>query len=523
MFTSLKAKFIIIAILILTAAIGISSWRTLKMQRDQLVAAAEEKVVMLTDTIERSITNAMREGRSKDVQAIVQEVGKHADIEKVSIFDSEGRIRISSEPEERGKRLTSSPLKHYMGFIEKNLPFVFEEEENGKKVHSIVKPILNRPQCYGCHDPRHKVNGFLHIDLSLAKAKAQIASIHRFVLFSAMLTVASLSFALWILLSRLVSRPVSLLMETMGRVEKGDLGARVRVKSRDELGRLGESFNDMIRRLQEAKQALEAEHQRQLEQAEKMASLGQLALAIAHEVKNPLAGVSGAMQVLAEDYSLDDPKREIIDEMLHQIRRLDKTVKDLLSYARPASPEPVPCQVSDLLERALFLIRQQVRESKVSIMTDYAEGLPPIHADPQQIQQVFLNIALNAIQAMPDGGTLAVTTRAISHQPSAISEKPSIGGNGWVEVVFSDTGHGIPPEDLKKVFQPFFTTKHRGTGLGLPICQRIVDQHGGTIHIESDVGKGTTVIVRLPVFETTLGQAVNHLPSTTSHKPYAIG
>ncbi|MFQ5883437.1 MAG: ATP-binding protein, partial [Candidatus Methylomirabilales bacterium] len=276
--------------------------------------------------------------------------------------------------------------------------------------------------------------------------------------------------------------------------------ARVRVKSTDELGRLGESFNYMISSLQEAKRALEAEHERQLEQAEKMASLGQLASAIAHEVKNPLGGVSGAMQVLAEDYPIDDPKREVIDEMLGQLRRLDKTVKDLLSYARPASPEPVACDVSDVVERALFFIRQQVRESQISVVTEYGKDLPQVHVDPQQMQQVILNIALNGVQAMPEEGTLTVRTRVLTDWSSGVSGSSLTSpGSAYVEVAISDTGKGIPPEDLKKIFQPFFTTKHRGTGLGLPICQRIVEQHGGTISVESEVGKGTTVSVRLPV------------------------
>ena len=497
--TSLKAKLILAIVLILTATIGISSWWTLRMQREQLIAATSEKIIILTDVIEKSIRKAMLEGRSEEVQAIIQEVGKHADIDKVSIFSEEGKILISSEPGERGKIISPDRIgrfRHYLGAT----PVVFEQEKFGRRVHALVKPILNRPECHRCHDSSRDVNGILHIDFSLAKSRAQIASIRTFVLFSAILTIASLSLALWLLLSHLVNRPVSVLMQTMRRAKGGELDARVDVKSKDELGRLGESFNYMISSLQEAKHQLEAEHQRQLEQTEKMATLGQLASAIAHEVKNPLGGVSGAMQVLAGDYPVDNPKREIIEEILSQIRRLDKTVKDLLSYARPTSPEPVACKANDLVERALFFIRQQVNGSNVSIVTDYAEGLPHVHVDPQQIQQVILNIALNAVQAMPDGGVLTVRTRAVTRQPSAPGGGPSTTPDpDAVEMAISDTGDGISPEDRKKIFRPFFTTKHRGTGLGLPICQRIVEQHGGFIYIESEIGKGTTITVRLLV------------------------
>lgn len=499
-FTSLKAKFITVTILILTAAIGGSSWRTLNMQEDQLIVATEEKVIMLALTVEKSITTAMLEGQSKEVQAIVLEVVTQSDIDKVQIFDEKGKIRISSEPEEIGKRVSQLRLDRYLEHLNETEPVTLEVEENARRTHSIIKPILNRPECYGCHEPGHQVNGILRIDLSLAKTKAQIASISKFVLFSAILTIASLSLGLWILLSRLVSRPVSALIQTMRTVESGELNSRLTVNSRDELGQLGQSFNYMISSLQEAKQELEAQHQGQLERAEKMASLGQLASAIAHEVKNPLAGMSGAMQILAEDYRMDDPKREVIEEMLRQIRRLDKTVKDLLSYARPVSPDGIPCNASDLVEKALFFIRQQDREPKVSIVTDYAQDLPQIHADPQQIQQVFLNIALNAVQAMPEGGTLTVKSRAISYRPPIIGGKPLTASvDEFVEVAISDTGIGIPSEDLKKVFQPFLTTKAQGTGLGLAIASRIIEQHGGQLRVESEVGKGSTFWITLPI------------------------
>lgn len=500
LFHSLKANFIVATVLILTAAIGVSSWVTLKMQRDQLIAATNEKVELLTDFVEENIIRAMLNGRPQDIQKLTREVAKYPDIERIWIFNTAGKIAFSSDEADIGKIVPRSPYQRYMRYTEPGVPIVFRQEGHGQQFHALVKPILNHPACHRCHDPNEEIRGILHIDFSLAKARAQIASIHSFVLFSAIITIASLALALWILLSRLVSGPVSALVKTMRRAEGGDLGARVDVKSQDELGRLGESFNYMVGSLQQAKQELEAEHQRQLEQAEKMATLGQLASAVAHEVKNPLGGVSGAMQVLAEDYPVDDPKREIIEEMLSQIRRLDRTVKDLLTFARPASPEPIPCDPNDLAERALFFIRQQVKNSRLAIVTDYGENLPQVKVDCQQVQQVVLNIALNAVQAMDEEGTLTVKTRAISHQPSAASggSVPSHEYDG-VEVAVSDTGTGIPPEDHKKIFQPFFTTKHRGTGLGLPICQRIVEQHGGFIYIESELGKGTTVTVRLPV------------------------
>ncbi len=500
--TSLKAKLIVAVILILVAGIGVSMWRTLQLQRNQLIAATDERVAMVTDLLEQFIVHEMLEERPQDIEPLLVTLSQYADIDRVRVFDTGGRIGFSSHSVESGKTIPPSDFERYASYLKvgTNAPAVFRHAAAGRIIHSLVKPIFNRPACHRCHDPGREVNGILQIDFSLDRTRAQIASIQTFVFVSALLTIAALSLALWMLLSHLVTRPVSALMDTMSKAKGGDLDARVQVKSKDELGRLGESFNYMIGSLEEAKQELEAEHHRQLEQAEKMASLGQLASAVAHEIKNPLAGVSGAMQVLAQDYPIGDPKREVIEEMLHQIRRLDQTVKDLLSYARPASPQPIPCNASDVVDRALFFVRQQLKESDVSIVTDYGEDIPQIRVDPQQVQQVILNIALNALQAMPGGGTLTVRTRVINRQPAAGGKGPAAASDGaCVQVTISDTGRGMRPEELTKVFQPFFTTKHRGTGLGLAICQRIVEEHGGGIDLESEVGKGTTVNVRFPV------------------------
>ena len=227
------------------------------MQRDQLIAATEEKVVMLTDVVEHSITTTMREGRVHDIQGIIEAVGKNPDLEKVWMFNNEGIIRFSSVKDEIGLKIEPERFARYMAQAPGT---VFLDMEEGKQVHAIVKPILKWPECSSHHNPKQKFTGFLHIDLSFAKAKAQIASIHKFVLFSAILTIASLSIALWVLLSRLVSCPVSTLIRTMGKAERGDLSTRVKVKSRDELGQLGENFNYMIKSLQEAERKLEAEH-----------------------------------------------------------------------------------------------------------------------------------------------------------------------------------------------------------------------------------------------------------------------
>ena len=225
--------------------------------------------------------------------------------------------------------------------------------------------------------------------------------------------------------------------------------------------------------------------QERLTQAEHLARIGQLAASLAHEIKNPLAGISGAIQVIRDARPPDDPHRPILAEILWQINRLDRTVKDLLVYARPLPPRFEACQLNRVVERLMSMLQRQPALQRVRLeqRTDH-RPLPAIEADESQLEQLLTNLVLNAADASDDGGLVTVTTR------------PTAGG---VRLEVHDYGHGMDEETCRRALEPFFTTKSRGTGLGLPICQRIVDAHHGTLSIRSIVGKETVVLVELPL------------------------
>jgi len=223
--------------------------------------------------------------------------------------------------------------------------------------------------------------------------------------------------------------------------------------------------------------------QAQLSEAEHLAELGRLAASIAHEIKNPIAGLRGAMEVMGGVHVESDPRFAIFREALSQIRRLDALVKDLLAYARPLNLRTEPVPVHLLVEASVGLCKEALSSPGVAFKNLVREDLPNVIADPLQIQQVLANLLTNATQAMPDGGTVTVDARA---------EKDS------VVMTVADTGTGIPPEVMANMFKPFFTTKHVGTGLGLSIVQRLVRGHGGWCEVSSEPGKGTVFTIRLP-------------------------
>lgn len=223
--------------------------------------------------------------------------------------------------------------------------------------------------------------------------------------------------------------------------------------------------------------------QARLHEAEQLAQIGQLAASLAHEIKNPLAGISGAIQVIRASLDPSDAHWPVLGEVLRQINRLDRTVKDLLVYARPKPLQVQRCDVHRAIERVLTLLRKEPEFERIRFEYSLARGLPAIAADEHQLEQLVVNLLLNAAQASASGGLVRLTAAA---------------RDSGVQLVVEDRGCGMTVDTARRAMEPFFTTKARGTGLGLPICRKIVDAHGGTIAIHSTPGEGTEVTVVLP-------------------------
>ncbi|MFQ5897607.1 MAG: nitrogen regulation protein NR(II) [Candidatus Methylomirabilia bacterium] len=231
------------------------------------------------------------------------------------------------------------------------------------------------------------------------------------------------------------------------------------------------------------------EAQEQLVRSDRLATVGELAAGLAHDLRNPLAGISGALHVLTGRLPGDDPQHALLAEIQAQIARMNKTLTDLLWHARPPEPRRLPLNVNEVVERSLWFL-PMASGTRIELVKDLQPDLPLLRLDPNLLHQAFLNVLVNARQAMPNGGRLTVSSR--------LRRNPS--GKGEVaEVAIADTGPGIAQEDLSRIFQPFFTTKAHGTGLGLAIAARLVEQHGGQIRVESTPGKGSTFHITLPV------------------------
>jgi signal transduction histidine kinase len=358
----------------------------------------------------------------------------------------------------------------------------------------MVEPIENEESCQRCHRRDVEVLGVLDVCLSMEDTEKKNEFNRLLVLSFTGLAIVLTSGMTSILLKRFVSTPVAKLVKTMESVEAGRLDGRVDIRSGDELGWLGNRFNEMIRKLSEAQAELEKFHHRQLARADRLASLGEMAAGIAHEIKNPLAGIFGAAQVLAKEFPENDPRNEIVGEMVTLIRRLDNTIRDLLNFARYTEPQLSHANLNDVIDKVLFLVQQIPEGRRAKIVRGFDPAMPEIEMDQEQIKQVFLNLALNALQAKAEEVTLTIRTHA--EVPPGVADVRHRAR--FVMATLSDDGPGIPADRIGKIFQPFYTTKESGTGLGLSMTRKILEMHYGWISTESEEGKGTTFSVFLP-------------------------
>ncbi len=481
---SLVGRIIILSFLLFLIAIGSVTLFHIRREHTHITETSLHTADLMMSVIERSISSSMSTGNTRDVQTILEMVGSDPRLAGVRIFHPDGRILKSSEPNEIGRRVDP----HSLGtFLQGQQHDIFRSSAGGE-VMGVVKPIFTEPRCTPCHGPGRRVLGVLNLDLSLGQMESQLLETSQFFGFTMLAMVLLLTGGVSLIFHRFVRMPLKTISAKMAQVEEGDLTVRLQPQSEDEVGSLAASFNSMVDRLSEANDELQQCHYQQMERVDRLASVGEMSAGIAHEIKNPLAAISGAISVLYDGFDKEDPRREVISKVLEQIARLDKAATDLLFFGRPGKPSFEFVDTNDLLNKTMFFVSQHPEAKNVHQNKEFTRHLPPVWVDAKQLQQVFFNIIINAIQAMKDGGTLLLQTDLIDDQ-----------GKQVVRVMVGDSGPGIKPEVLDKIFTPFFTTKTQGTGLGLAICRQLIEQQGGTIEIKSRVGEGSRVLINLPV------------------------
>lgn len=521
-FQSLKTKIIFSVIIVVVVIEGVFLYLNIRTLSQQMIEKTEEEAANLSETIRLSIRYAMIKDRRDEYQRIIDDVAQQKGIVEVRIFNKSGEITVSSDRSKVGTIVDMQAEACYGCHREDEAKVLLPSDSKTRVYHTetqrllgLINPIYNEPSCFPCHPQTVNVLGVLDTMVSLEEFDKEKAQLYNRMILSGIISVMVLSFLTGLVLTRFVNRPLHKLLGAIKVTTHGNFDQTVRIKSRDEFGELAESFNMMTSELKRSRDAIEEwtqtlEHrvqertqelqqvQDQLIRAGKMAALGELAAGVAHEINNPLTGVLAFSSLMLKKTDDAHPWKRDLENIVQQTTRCRNIVRGLLDFARQRKPDKKERDIHALLDRTLTFVQNQARFQNIKIVKDFKPDLPMVSVDADQIQQVFMNILINAADAMgADGGTLSIRTDF---------------NNGIAEISIADTGCGMSKEHLSKLFTPFFTTKEtgKGTGLGLAISYGIIQTHGGEIDVESAEGKGSTFRIKLPIEnQTAVGEAMS--------------
>lgn len=540
---SLSAKLISLLLLVMVAGFAALGYSNIRLHRKHLEATTLTSAERVSDVIRRSTSYyMMRNDREGLYHAIATMAGEPGMV-RVRIFDQEGRISYSSTPTEISRIVDKNAEACYgchaqsQPLVKLNRPdrFRIYRDANGRRILGIITAIENQPSCSNAechaHPASQQILGVLDTNLSLSQADAQLAQ-SSWLMFAvtamALLVIACFS---WLFILRLVDIPIKRLRAGTHELAQGNLGFQIPVKSRDELGELAHSFNQMSLMLRSANaeavawaKTLEdrvAQKTKELKRAhehvllvEKMATIGKMAAVMAHEINNPLAGILTYAKLVRKWIDRDQltsaskklEASQCLELIASESRRCGDLVKNLLVFSRTAPLNKQTTDIREVIDRSIRLVRHQLELSGIQLQLDLPSDLPLIQCDAAQIEQVLLALILNAIDAMTRGGNLWISTRLDDQDFE-------------YRITVRDDGTGIAPEILAQIFEPFLTTKQtgKGVGLGLAVSNRIVEQHDGRIDVQSELGKGTAFTIHLPV-QSTAEALVSATAGTSTQK-----
>ncbi len=597
--------------------ISVYAFLSIKSQQNVLLAEVERHGNQLSEALKKSMHYEMLANNRESIHNMIRTIGEEPCIKEVRIFNKSGEIIYSAHESDIGLMLDMQGESCYACHAEdeplqrlsmNERTRIYQDDTEGIRVLGIINPIYNEETCYTAdchaHTESQTVLGVLDITMCLREVDEQIQKSELNILLFSLISILGISFILVFFIRKWVVKPVSGLVTATKNVAAGNLQYSIQTDQKDEMGQLANSFNHMTQKLAEARM--------QLFQSDKMASLGRLAAGVAHEINNPLTGVLTYSSFLLKR-TKDNPEfQEDLKVIVRETKRSREIVKGLLDFARQSVPKKNKADINEIIERAHTVVENQLSINKVEFKKEFEESLPKIIIDSNQMQQVFINLIVNASDAIgKDGGTVTVTTKKIELSPYGVlqikkaecskrhnlideenkieglptikllvrqNEKehtaflnsiygnkdhqidfnlnvnkefniecPSCGvsmkpeencpecnsplykidtpGQGvlkgcinkncfwqtwpeveasgqrdFIEIIIADTGTGIPKENLSKIFDPFFSTKgQKGTGLGLAVIWGIIDNHDGTIKVESELNAGTKFIIRLPL------------------------
>jgi len=517
-------RLFILIFLILTTFTIFFSLHYVTIESEQYQEVARQCAKRTSEIVRGSTRHSMLYNHKEDTYDIIETIVEQEGIDEISIYDRKGRIAFSTNKNKIDKVISMDnkacvPCHELSGGIKNSASGKWHKiykKEDGTRALGFITPIENEESCYtaACH--AHKENekflGILDVNMSLANMDVLLAENRSKLISTNIAITLLLSLSVGIFIWFFVHVPVNKLIMGTKEISSGNLGYKISGKSKDEIGILASSFNEMSTDLQDAKKEItswsnELEHrvkektnelektQKRNIQIEKMASLGQLSATVAHELNNPIAGILTYSKLiqkkLNKDHVLEDEKQSIIKHLKmieSESQRSGDIVKNMLLFSRQHSVEMKLRDINNVIDSSIELISHHLELHNIKLQKHLQYQLPNINVDENQIKQALLALCVNAVEAMENEGTLTIRTECRKIDK-------------FLKIYISDTGKGIPDGVKSQIFEPFYTTKNavKGVGLGLSSVYAIINKHKGEISVESEVDKGTTFIIQIPL------------------------
>jgi two-component system NtrC family sensor kinase len=520
----LSAKLFVILLFVMLVIFSVHTYLNLRTTSSFTTTYIHDSAARASDLILRSTRYSMLVNRKEDVQQIVGTLSIELGFVGVNIYNKSGQVIFSTDSLQIGRQVdmnaeacymchnTNEPLRWVPA---KSRMRIFRAADS-ERVLGLISPVPNEPACSNdpchAHSPDQTVLGVLDVKMSLASVDESLARTQRSLIISSLGATLFISVLSGVFIYRMIRKPISQLSGGMKTIAAGDLSARIPIRSIDEIGELAKSFNTMADDLQKARGELEewartledriAKKTKELEQVqaqvvhmEKMASLGKLSASIAHEINNPLFGILTYAKLTLRELEpggIEEKQLPTIRKYLSIIQqessRCGDIVKNLLDFARRTGGEFTKQSLNQIVDQTLVLLAHHFQMAQITVEKVLTEDNDELYCDAKQIQQAIIAPCINSVEAMPEGGSLKIRTRANEHT---------------VSIEIEDTGIGVPKSVMPHIFEPFFTTKEgkhgeAGLGLGLSIAYGIVQRHQGRIEVDSEKSRGTTLVITFP-------------------------
>jgi two-component system NtrC family sensor kinase len=480
----LKFRLILVLMIPPILVVGVYGLIRVRIGRAELLAETERNVILLAKAIQPTVERGLRDPRASDLHGLLTDFVKDQEqIDRIRILDHRFELTALSIRHFLGQDVPADVLRRV---AETGQGEGFSAGRGKAQIFSYVLPI---------RAPDGAIVGTMEVTDQMSKIEDLVREATWDIGVRLTLLTISMTLLTGLVLQREVLRPLAHLMDGIRNLGRGEAAKPLPVERRDELGRVAEAFNTMATQLQAARRRLllETEHtldlEQQLRHSAMLAVAGRLASGVAHEIGTPLNIISGQVEYISRNLAAGDALGEELNVIMGQIDRISAMIRSLLDTVRPVKPEIQPIVLKEVIDRLLLLLEHTARRHGVTLEVSIPGDLPPVRADRNQLQQVLINVLVNAFEAAGAGGNVQVRARRAEHATGA-----------GVEIEVRDTGPGIHPSLLARIFEPFFSTKPpgEGTGLGLPICRDILKSLGGEITVESAPGAGAAFRVWLP-------------------------